>query len=148
MGLDTKTYWLTDRQSQCDFDFDLNLAADKPTTVQVSNCRFSGLNKSRHRLLHCPALTDVPVYSRTLCQFVLWIMYNMYGIYPLLYVTSGGKRCSKGTPIIKKSNTSHFIKGETTKEEKNKSLDTEQIYGHGSQRGSVLGVTVLAGCRQ
>jgi hypothetical protein len=24
MGLDTKTYWLTNRQSQCDFDFDLN----------------------------------------------------------------------------------------------------------------------------
>jgi hypothetical protein len=23
MGLDTKTYWLTDHQSQCDFDFDL-----------------------------------------------------------------------------------------------------------------------------
>jgi hypothetical protein len=23
MGLDTKTYWLTDRQSQCDFDFNL-----------------------------------------------------------------------------------------------------------------------------
>jgi hypothetical protein len=23
MGLDTKTYWLTDRQTQCDFDFDL-----------------------------------------------------------------------------------------------------------------------------
>jgi hypothetical protein len=22
MELDTKTYWLTDRQSQCDFDFD------------------------------------------------------------------------------------------------------------------------------
>jgi hypothetical protein len=22
MALDTKTYWLTDRQSQCDFDFD------------------------------------------------------------------------------------------------------------------------------
>jgi hypothetical protein len=22
MGLDTKTYWLTDRQPQCDFDFD------------------------------------------------------------------------------------------------------------------------------
>jgi hypothetical protein len=22
MGLDTTTYWLTDRQSQCDFDFD------------------------------------------------------------------------------------------------------------------------------
>jgi hypothetical protein len=24
MGLDTKTYWLTDRQSQYDFDFDLS----------------------------------------------------------------------------------------------------------------------------
>jgi hypothetical protein len=23
VGLDTKTYWLADRQSQCDFDFDL-----------------------------------------------------------------------------------------------------------------------------
>jgi hypothetical protein len=27
MGLDTKTYWLTDRQSQCDFDFDFDLLA-------------------------------------------------------------------------------------------------------------------------
>jgi hypothetical protein len=25
MGLDTKTYWLTDRQSQCDFDFDFEV---------------------------------------------------------------------------------------------------------------------------
>jgi hypothetical protein len=46
-----------------------HLPADKPTTVQVSNCRFLGLNKLRHRLLHYPALADVPVYSRTLCQF-------------------------------------------------------------------------------
>jgi hypothetical protein len=43
----------------------LNLAADKPTTVQVSNCRFLGLNNLRHKLLHYPALTHVPVYSRT-----------------------------------------------------------------------------------
>jgi hypothetical protein len=55
MGLDTNTYWLTDRQSQCDIDFD----------VQVSNCRFLGLNKLRHKLLHYPALRDIPVYSRT-----------------------------------------------------------------------------------
>jgi hypothetical protein len=43
MGLDTKTYWLTARQSQCDFDLDfelglnirgLNFAVVKPTTVQ------------------------------------------------------------------------------------------------------------------
>jgi hypothetical protein len=40
----------------------LNLAADKPTTVHVSNCCFLGLNKLRHKLLHYPALTDV--YSR------------------------------------------------------------------------------------
>jgi hypothetical protein len=33
-------------------------------------------------------------------------------------------------------------------EKKNKILDTEQIYGHGSQRGSMPRVTVLAGCRQ
>jgi hypothetical protein len=43
----------------------LNLAAVNPTTVQVSNCRFLGLNKLRHSLMHYPALTDVPVYSRT-----------------------------------------------------------------------------------
>jgi hypothetical protein len=43
----------------------LNFAADKPTTVQVYNCRFLSLNKLRHKLLHYPALTDVSVYSRT-----------------------------------------------------------------------------------
>jgi hypothetical protein len=74
-------------------------------------------------------------------------MYNM-SISPYFNVTSGGIRCSKGTPIIKKPNPSQFIKGGTMKEEKNKCLDTEQIYGHGSQRGSMPGVTVLAGCRQ
>jgi hypothetical protein len=28
MGLDTKTYWLTDRQSQCDFDFDFDFDSE------------------------------------------------------------------------------------------------------------------------
>jgi hypothetical protein len=32
-------------------------------------------------------------------------------------VTSGGIRCSKGTPIIEKPNPSLFINGGTTKEE-------------------------------
>jgi hypothetical protein len=27
MGLDTKTYWLTERQSQCDFDFDFEFSS-------------------------------------------------------------------------------------------------------------------------
>jgi hypothetical protein len=28
MGLDTKTYFLTDRQSQCDFDFEFDKAVE------------------------------------------------------------------------------------------------------------------------
>jgi hypothetical protein len=28
MGLDTKTYWLTDRQSQCNFDFDFDFTSN------------------------------------------------------------------------------------------------------------------------
>jgi hypothetical protein len=43
----------------------LNFVADKTKIVQVSNCRFLGLNKLRHKLLHYPTLTYVPVYSRT-----------------------------------------------------------------------------------
>jgi hypothetical protein len=53
------------------------LAADKPTAVQVSNCRFLGLNKLRHKLLHYPALTDVPVYSKTRVSLCFVKMYNM-----------------------------------------------------------------------
>jgi hypothetical protein len=39
-----------------------NLAAVKPATVQVSDCRFGGLNNLRHRLLHNPSLTEVSEY--------------------------------------------------------------------------------------
>jgi hypothetical protein len=69
---------------------------------------------------------------------------------PYFNVTSGGIRCSKGTPIMKKkAQPLPFIKEGTKKnEKKNKSLDSEQIYGNGSQRGSMPRVTVLAGCRQ
>jgi hypothetical protein len=63
-------------------------------------------------------------------------------------VTSGGKRCGKGTPIIKKVQPSLFSKEKQRNKGKNKSLDIEQIYGHGSERASMSGVTVLAGCRQ
>jgi hypothetical protein len=57
-------------------------------------------------------------------------------------------RCSKGTPIIKKTTTPFLSKEEQRKKEKNESLDIEQIYGRGFQRGSMPGVTVLAGYRQ
>jgi hypothetical protein len=39
MGLDTKTYWLTDRQLQCDFDFDLNLESDRISSEQLQVSR-------------------------------------------------------------------------------------------------------------
>jgi hypothetical protein len=84
------------------------------------------------------------------------MLLHMYTAYNHLYVrncfnvTSGRKMCSKKTPIIKKVHPLHFLSQEEQrkKEKKNKSLYIEQIYGHGSQRGSMTGVTVLAGCRQ
>jgi hypothetical protein len=38
MGLDTKTYWLTDRQSQCDFDFDLSPFSEE-SSFETPACR-------------------------------------------------------------------------------------------------------------
>jgi hypothetical protein len=102
----------------------LNLAAEKPTTVQVSNCRFLVLNNLRHKLLHYPALTDVPVCSRTQSQFVF--CENV--------LTSGGIKCSKGTPIIKKHNPSLFIKGGTTKEKKVLTLNKYMAIGPSGAR--------------
>jgi hypothetical protein len=46
-------------------------------------------------------------------------------------VASGGIRCSKGTPIIKKPNPSLFIKGGTTKEEKTKVLTLNKYLAMG-----------------
>jgi hypothetical protein len=39
MGLDTKTYWLTDRQSQCDFDFDCEDLLKKVDFVSQEHTR-------------------------------------------------------------------------------------------------------------
>jgi hypothetical protein len=47
MGLDTKTDWLTDRQSQCDFDFDFDF--DKQFSLMLAErieTRSSEQNKS------------------------------------------------------------------------------------------------------
>jgi hypothetical protein len=78
-------------------------------------------------------------------MYVMYVMNNV--CIPYFNVTSGGIRCSKGTPIIKESPTPLSKKEQRMKKEK-KSLDIEQIYGQGSQRGSMPGVTVLPGCRQ
>jgi hypothetical protein len=69
-----------------------------------------------------PGLTDWPSVAMWLRlrrrRGGEWIIYNMYTYIPYFNVTSSGIRCSKGTPIINKSNPSLFIKGGTTKEGK------------------------------
>jgi hypothetical protein len=51
-------------------------------------------------------------------------------------VTSGAIRCNKGTPIVEKSPTPPFLSKEEQREKgKTRSIDIEQIYRHGSQRG-------------
>jgi hypothetical protein len=39
MGFDTKTYWLTDRQSKCDFEFDFEARSCKLGEVEKRSCR-------------------------------------------------------------------------------------------------------------
>jgi hypothetical protein len=71
---------------------------------------------------------------------------DTWHVFSVGYVPKNYKRFQNNR---KKSATPPFLsKEEQRKKKKNKSLDTEQIYGHGSQQGSMLGVTVLAGCRQ
>jgi hypothetical protein len=59
-------------------------------------------------------------------------------------VTSGGERCSKWTPIYINKRPTPPLSIRRINERKNKGLDTEQIYGHGSQRGLMPGVSVPA----
>jgi hypothetical protein len=50
MGLGTKTYWLTDRQSQCDFDFDFGRQqAEVIQNHENANVCNIGQGKPRHR---------------------------------------------------------------------------------------------------
>jgi hypothetical protein len=51
MGLDTKTYWLTDRQSQCDFNFnfttqltELDWKLNQPREVRSGRIRGRPMN--------------------------------------------------------------------------------------------------------
>jgi hypothetical protein len=55
MGLDTKTYWLTERRSQCDFDFDNKLVEKLSQLFVVTICKCS-IN---------PIANPRPVYTRT-----------------------------------------------------------------------------------
>jgi hypothetical protein len=49
MGLDTKTYWLTDRQSQCDFDFDF-------TDSSVGGVVWSEVKSVQSKIVICEML--------------------------------------------------------------------------------------------
>jgi hypothetical protein len=89
---------------------------------------------------------EMVIYIRFAWKLVQSRRFKSQGI--RVNVTLGGIRCSKGTPIIKSPTPPFLSKEEQRKKKKIKSLDTEQIYGHGSQRGSMPRVTVLAGCRQ
>jgi hypothetical protein len=65
MGLDTKTYWLTDRQSQCDFDFDFDLSLDD--WERVEGWQFSWALQGRPR--RDGAIIQLTrVLHRRLCQ--------------------------------------------------------------------------------
>jgi hypothetical protein len=86
---------------------------------------------SRQRISkHVPAATNTNTTIKLLLETVFSTRSVQYGY----------KEDIWGDPFLSKE--------EQRKKEKNKSLDIEQIYGRGSQRGSMPGVTVLAGCRQ
>jgi hypothetical protein len=57
MELDTKTYWLTDRQSQCDFDFDFDR--------ENANVRNIGQGEPRHRKYRRLKLGGGQAYDRS-----------------------------------------------------------------------------------
>jgi hypothetical protein len=46
MGLDTKTYWLIDRQSQCDFDFDFDFVE----ATAISSCTIRHYQSLRYHV--------------------------------------------------------------------------------------------------
>jgi hypothetical protein len=79
MGLDTKTYWLTNRQSQCDFDFDYSSdtrvearSNTSTVTLRVVGGDEKGSLKSETVKYDCesqetrPSINPYPVYSHTL----------------------------------------------------------------------------------
>jgi hypothetical protein len=55
MGLDTKAYWLTDRQSQCNFDFDFDFDFEAGSSWKYKDGRVQKSTRTRmeHVLLIC-----------------------------------------------------------------------------------------------
>jgi hypothetical protein len=53
MGLDTKTYWLTDRQSQCDLDLDFDFGFDNKTEANRAELRAAELRTKEETAKTC-----------------------------------------------------------------------------------------------
>jgi hypothetical protein len=68
MGLDTKTYWLTDRQSQCDFDFDSDSDSegDSDSVVQDIERDNRGLSTRTERI----GARRIEEYRRSACEYL------------------------------------------------------------------------------
>jgi hypothetical protein len=69
MGLDTKTYCLTDRQSQCDFDFDFAWSSQ---AVEELGVKQSVEENSEGRWIF-EVLTDVDVISCVIVMVILTV---------------------------------------------------------------------------
>jgi hypothetical protein len=81
-GLDTKTYWLTDRQSQCDFDFDLREWCLSPSwsgTYSVEPNRWSYMHVRIYKSLH-PTCVEIQVREivNSRCCFVLLALWTLF----------------------------------------------------------------------
>jgi hypothetical protein len=73
MGLDTKTYCLTDRQSQCDFDFDFELIRviwSSSVSVQMFNWQTE--NSPLKTATECSSCEDLVWFEDFTCATVQW----------------------------------------------------------------------------
>jgi hypothetical protein len=68
MGLDTKTYWLTDRQSQCDFDFDFDFDFDPGSCWQfLSECSYVQVRRKLKERIETRSMEE---YKWSVCEDV------------------------------------------------------------------------------
>jgi hypothetical protein len=74
MGLDTKTHWLTDRQSQCDFDFDFEWLTDRQSQcdfdfdLKLSSKRPEYSGKLEEYSKQAVSLRSTEEYKKSACE--------------------------------------------------------------------------------
>jgi hypothetical protein len=77
MGLDTKTYWLTDRESQSDFDIEKSQLLSEVERVQLKKSSFEWVVKKRVELWWWqPKLTEEIARKELGCEkktsYAIW----------------------------------------------------------------------------